>query len=95
MKLTKIISSLAIAAVVALGTLGAPTLRAQDAAAPAAEKKEEPKKEEAKLPEPTTDQTVGMLTAALTNSDPMAVLKTAKDEKGNPALPKALADLKP
>ena len=101
MKLTKIISSLAIAALVALGTLGAPTLRAQDApapaaaAAPAAEKKEEPKKEEAKLPEPTTDQTVGMLTAALTNSDPMAVLKTAKDEKGAPALPPALAKLSP
>ncbi len=61
MKLTKIISSLAIAAVVALGSLGAPTLRAQDPAAPAApaatapapgapaatEEKKEEKKEEA------------------------------------------------
>ena len=45
MKLTKIISSLAIAAVVALGSLGAPDLRAQAPAAPAAETIEEPKKE--------------------------------------------------
>ena len=97
MKLTKIISSLAIAAVVALGTLGAPNLRAQDtpapAAAPAAPAAAEAKKEEAKLPEPTADQNIGMLSAYVTNSDPSAVLKTAKDKDGNPALPEALAKL--
>jgi len=68
MKLTKLISSLAIAAVVALGSLGAPTLRAQDPAAPAApapaatapapgapaatEEKKEEPKKEEAAPEP-------------------------------------------
>ena len=102
MKLTKIISSLAIAAVVALGSLGAPTLHAQDPAAPAApapaataEKKDEAKKEEPKLPEATDAQTTAMLAAYVTNGDPSAVLKTAKDEKGAPALPPELAKLSP
>jgi Amt family ammonium transporter len=89
MKLTKLIPSLAAAAIVALGTLGAPTLHAQDAAAPAPAEK----KEAAKLPEPTTDQTAAMLAAYVTNSDPSAVLKTAKDKDGNAALPEALAKL--
>ena len=95
MKLTKIISSLAIAAVVALGTLGAPNLRAQDPAAPPAAAPAAEKKEETKLPEPTADQNIGMLIAYLTNGDPTAVLKTAKDKDGNPALPDNLAKLKP
>jgi Amt family ammonium transporter len=93
MKLTKIISSIAVAAVVAFGTLGAARLQAQpDPAAPPATVAAE-KKEEKKLPEPTADQTAAMLVAYATNGDPMAVLKTAKDEKGNPALPEALAKL--
>ena len=82
MKLTKIISSLAIAAVVAIGTLGAPTLRAQDApapaAAPAAEKKEEPKKEEAKKVAATLEQRLAILEAYVGNGDPSVPLKTLK-----------------
>ena len=81
MKLTKIISSLAIAAVVALGTLGAPNLRAQDtpAAAPAAaaEKKEEPKKEEAKVAA-TIEQRLAIVEAYVSNGDPTVPLKTLK-----------------
>ena len=74
MKLTKIISSLAIAAVVALGTLGAPDLRAQAPAAPAAEKKEEPKKEP---PKPTTEQRLTAIEAYFANTDPAAAVKGA------------------
>ncbi len=77
-----------------LGALGTPSLHAQPPAgeAPTAEKKED-KKEEAKLPEATADQVAGMLQAYTTNSDPMAVLKTAKDKDGNAALPEPLAKL--
>ena len=99
MKLTKIISSLALAAVVALGTLGAPNLRAQDPAAPAAaappaaEKKEEaaapaPKK----LPEDPAQLLNERLTAVelyLTNGDPSTAFNDykVKDKAGNMVLP--------
>ncbi len=94
MKLTKIISSLAIAAVVALGSLGAPTLRAQapadpaatPTAAPAAEKKDEAKKEEAapepkKVPEDLKlliHERLLAVEAYLTNSDPSAAFADYK-----------------
>ncbi|MCX6982097.1 MAG: ammonium transporter [Verrucomicrobia bacterium] len=63
MKLTKIISSLAIAAVVALGLLGAPNLRAED-------KKPEP-------PKPTIEQRVTAMEAYFSNTDPAAAVKGA------------------
>ena len=79
MKLTKIISSLAIAAVVALGSLGAPTLHAQDAAAPApAAAKPEEKK--AEPPTPTLEQRLTAVEAYFSNTDPAAAVKD-KDGK--------------
>ena len=70
MKLTKIISSLAIAAVVALGSLGAPNLRAQDApAAPAAEKKEEAAKPEVPKKDPTIEQRLEDIEAYMNNGE--------------------------
>jgi len=85
MKLTKIISSLAIAAVVALGLLGAPTLRAQVPAAPAApapaataEKKDEAKKEEPKKVAATIEQRLAIVEAYIGNGDPSVPLKTLK-----------------
>jgi Amt family ammonium transporter len=70
MKLTKIISSLAIAAVVALGSLGAPNLRAQDApVAPAAEKKEEAAKPEAPKKDPTIEQRLEDIEAYMNNGE--------------------------
>ena len=78
MKLTKIISSLAIAAVVALGTLGAPNLRAQDPAAPAAPAAAEPKKEEAKKVAATLEQRLAIVEAYIGNGDPSVPLKTLK-----------------
>ena len=77
MKLTKIISSLAIAAVVALGSLGAPDLRAQAPAAPAAETKEGAKKEP---PKPTIEQRLTAVEAYFANTDPAAAVKD-KDGK--------------
>jgi Amt family ammonium transporter len=73
MKLTKIISSLAIAAVVAFGSLGAPSLHAQ----PAPEKKEEAKPEP---PKPTTEQRLTAIEAYFSNTDPAAAVKD-KDGK--------------
>jgi Amt family ammonium transporter len=78
MKLTNIISSLAIATVVALGTLGAPNLCAQDPAAPtpapAAAKPEEKKSEP---PKPTTEQRLTAIEAYFANTDPAAAVKGA------------------
>ena len=48
---------------------------------------------DAAKPEATLEQRVGMLEAYLTNADPTAPLKTAKDKDGNPALPEAWAKL--
>jgi len=99
MKLNRTLSSLAIAATLAWGALGgAGKTHAQEkppADAPAVAATESEKKEEAKLPEPTAEQTAAMAAAYITNSDPTAVLKTAKDKDGNPALPEPLAKLKP
>jgi Amt family ammonium transporter len=102
MKLTKIISSLAIAATVAFGTLGAPNLHAQDpatpaAAAPAAEKKEEAK-EEAKTPAPKKlpedpaqllNERLSAVELYLTNGDPSSAFNDykVKDKDGNMVLP--------
>ena len=70
MKLTKIISSLAVAAVVAFGSLGAPSLQAQPAPAAAAETKAEP-------PKPTTEQRLTAIEAYFSNTDPLAAVKGA------------------
>ena len=106
MKLIRTVTNLAVAAAMLLG-FGTASLSAQDAApatppaapAPAAAPAapvEAPKAEEAaKLPEPTADQNIGILSAYVTNGDPTAVLKTAKDKDGNAALPDALAKLSP
>ncbi len=90
MKLTKIISSLAVAAVVAFGTLGgigtAHSQPAADAAAPATPAAAAPE-----APRPTAatlEQRVAILEAAHTNSDPSIPLKTAKNEKGDADFPK-------
>ncbi len=71
MKLTKIISSLAIAAAVALGTLGAPNLRAQDPApaAPVVEKKEEAAKPEEPKKDPTIEQRLADIEAYMNNGE--------------------------
>ena len=83
MKLNKIISSFAIAAIVALGTSGASSLHAQE------------KKEEAKAAATISlEQRVAILEAAHTNDDPTGPLKTAKDKDGNPALPEGLDQAK-
>ena len=96
MKLTKIISSLALATVVAFGTLGAPSLRAQDkpaaAPAPAAEKKEEAAPEPKKVPEDLKlliNERLTAIEAYLTNGDPSAAFAEfkVKDKDGNMNLP--------
>jgi Amt family ammonium transporter len=89
MKLTRIISSLALAAAIAWGTLGgAGKTYGQEkpaAEAPAAA----PAAPEAPRPTAATlDQRVSILEAYLTNGDPSAPLKTAKNEKGDADFPK-------
>ncbi len=79
MKLTKTISSLAAAIVIAFGSLGATNAVAQSAPAPAAtaapaeEKKEEPKAEAKK--EPTTDEKVADIMQYFSNLAPTGPLK--------------------
>ena len=89
----KVFSIMALCAMV--GLLLFPVVVSLPSLAIGADAADAAKKEEAKLPEPTADQNIAMLAAYVTNSDPTAVLKTAKDKDGNPALPDALAKLKP
>jgi Amt family ammonium transporter len=78
MKLTKIISSLAIAAVVAFGSLGAPSLHAQPAPEKKEEAKPEEKKEDAKKVPATIEQRLAIVEAYVGNGDPSVPLKTLK-----------------
>ena len=95
MKITRIISGIALAATIAWGALGAGKTYAQDkpaadapaatapAAAPAAPAADAPRPTAA-----TLEQRVAILEAAHTNSDPTPALKTAKNEKGEADFPK-------
>ncbi len=106
MKLTRQFTALAAATALSWAAL-AGSLSAQDAAAtaapaappaPAAAAPAEattPPVAAAPTLAPSLEQRVAMLEAYLTNSDPTAPLKTAKDKDGNPALPEDWAKLKP
>jgi len=80
MKSKPILATLA-AALLAAGAFAVPIAAFAQDAAPSA----------ASQAAPTLDQRVAILEAYLTNSDPSAALKTAKDKDGAPALPESLA----
>ena len=86
-RLLAVSSCAAIALCFALGTI-----HAQDT--PAAAPAPSPAADAAK-PAPTTEQRLQILEAYLLNGDPTASLKTAKDESGNPAIPKGLLENTP
>ncbi len=93
--LPSLVKTIAAAGCLVLG-LAAGSLRAQEPATPpdthgAATPAPAAAPAAAASPTPTTEQRLANLEAYLTNSDPTATLKTAKDDKGQPAMPPGLS----